>query len=164
MSLLTPDPGLLFWMLLCFGVVFFILAKLGWPIIVKMVEERKAYIDNSLASAKQANEQLASIKEEGERILNVAREEQVRMLNETKELRTKLINEAKEQASTEATKVMEEAKTAIEKEKEAAIKDIHNRVATLSIDIAEKILRKNLEDKAAQTELVDKLINEAQNN
>lgn len=163
MSLLTPEPGLLFWMLLCFGVVFFVLAKFGWPIIVKMVDERKAYIDNSLEAAKQANERLAGLKQEGERILAEAREEQVQILKEANEMRAKIVNDAKAQASIEAAKVMEDAKGSIQKEKELAMRDIHNQIAVLSIDIAEKVLRKNLDNKAAQVELVDKLIKEAQN-
>jgi F-type H+-transporting ATPase subunit b len=164
MSLLTPDPGLLFWMLLSFGIVFFILAKFGFPIIVKMVDERKAYIDQSLESAKQANEQLKGIKQEGERILNEAREEQVRILKETNEIRTKIISDAKDQAHAEGDKIMEETKVNIQKEREIAMREIHRQIAILSIDIAEKILRKNLDNKSAQLELVNKLIEEVQNN
>ena len=164
MSLLTPDPGLLFWMLLCFGVVFFVLAKFGWPIIVKMVDERKAYIDQALESAKQANERLQGIKEEGEKILIEARTQQAQILKEAGEMRSKIVNEAKEQAHIEAGKIMNEAKSTIEKEKESAMKDIHNQIAILSIDIAEKVLRKNLENRSAQIELVDKLIKETQQN
>lgn len=164
MDLLTPEPGLLFWMLLCFGVVFFVLAKFGWPVILKMVDDRKAFIDNALESAKQANEQLAGIKQEGDRILSAAREEQTRILREANEMKSKIINDAKDAAGLEAAKVISDAKEAIQKEKELAMKDIHNQVALLSIDIAEKVLRKNLDNKAAQSELVNKLIEEAQNN
>lgn len=164
MSLLTPDPGLLFWMLLCFGVVFFVLAKFGWPIIVKMVDERKAYIDQALESAKQANERLLGIKEEGEKILVEAHEQQAQILKEANEMRAKIVNEAKEQAHIEAGKIMTEAQKTIEKAKESAMKDVHNQIAVLSIDIAEKVLRKNLENKSAQIELVDKLIQETQKN
>jgi F-type H+-transporting ATPase subunit b len=164
MSLLTPDPGLLFWMLLSFGVVFFVLAKYGFPIIVKMVDERKAFIDKSLDAAKTANERLAGIKEEGERLLNQTREEEIRILKEANEMRNKIIGDAKEQASAEAAKLVAEAKVAIQKEKEIALRDIRNEIATLSIDIAEKILRRNLDDQVAQRKLVDKLIEEAQKN
>lgn len=164
MSLLTPDPGLLFWMLLCFGAVFFVLAKFGWPIIVKMVDERKAYIDISLESAKQANERLKGIKQEGERILSDARHEQARILKEANEMRVKIVADAKDQAHNEAGKIIEEAQKNIQKEKEQAMRDVHNQIAVLSIDIAEKVLRKNLENKSAQVELVDKLISEAQKN
>jgi F-type H+-transporting ATPase subunit b len=161
MSLLTPDPGLLFWMLLSFGIVFFILAKYGFPIIVKMVDERKAYIDQSLESARQANERLKGIQEEGEHILREARNEQVRILKEANEIRIKIINDAKDQAHVETGKIMEEAQSNIQKEKEMAMRDIHHQIAVLSIDIAEKILRKNLDNKSAQQELVDKFIEEA---
>jgi F-type H+-transporting ATPase subunit b len=164
MSLLTPDPGLLFWMLLSFGVVFFVLAKYGFPIIVKMVDERKAFIDKSLETAKLANERLAGIKEEGDRILNLTREEELRILKDANEMRSKIIAEAKDQAVAEGGKLIAEAKLAIQKEKDNAIRDIHNQIATLSIDIAEKILRKNLDNQPAQRELVNKLIEEAQKN
>ncbi|MDR2057130.1 MAG: F0F1 ATP synthase subunit B [Dysgonamonadaceae bacterium] len=164
MSLLTPDPGLLFWMLLSFGVVFFVLAKYGFPIIVKMVDERKAFIDKSLEAAKAANDRLAGIREEGDRILHRTREEEIRILKDANEVRNKIIGEAKEQAAREAAKLIAEAKITIQKEKEMAIRDIRNQVAALSIDIAEKILRRNLDNQAAQRELVDKLIEEAQKN
>jgi F-type H+-transporting ATPase subunit b len=164
MSLLTPDPGLLFWMLISFGVVFFVLAKYGFPIIVKMVDERKAFIDHSLESAKQANERLAGIQEEGDRILNQTRDEELRILKEANEMRSKIVAEAKEQAAIEAGKLVAEARAAIQKEKEMAIRDIHNQIVTLSIDIAEKVLRKNLDNQPAQRELVNKLIEETQKN
>ena len=164
MALLTPDLGLLFWMLLSFGIVFFILAKFGFPVIVKMVEERKAFIDQSLEAAKTANDRLAGIKEEGDLLLNKTREEEMRILKEANEVRNKIIQEAKEQATIEAGKLIAEAKTAIQREKEMAVRDIHNQIAALSIDIAEKVLRKNLDDKSAQMELVNKLIKETQKN
>ena len=164
MSLLTPDPGLLFWMLISFGIVFFVLAKFGFPIIVKMVEERKAYIDQSLEAAKQANERLKGIQEEGERILNETRDERMHILKEANEIRTKIVNEAKEQAHAEAGKIMDEARLSIEREKVLAIQDIRKQVSGLAINVAEKILRKNLENKSAQQELVDKLVAEAQLN
>jgi F-type H+-transporting ATPase subunit b len=164
MSLLTPEPGLLFWMLLSFGIVFFVLAKYGFPIIVKMVDKRKSFIDNALESAKAANDRLAGIKEEGERLLNQTKEEEIRILKVANEMRTKIIGEAKEQAAIEAGKLIAEARNAIQKEKEMAIRDIRNQIATLSIDIAEKILRRNLDNQAAQRELVDKLIEEVQKN
>jgi len=162
--LLKPDLGLLFWMLISFGIVFFVLAKFGFPIIVKMVEERKAFIDKSLEAAKAANERLAGIHEESERILKKTRDEEIRILKEAQETRSKIIGEAKEQATVEAGKLIAEAKRAINKEKEVAIRDIRNQVADLSLEIAEKILRKNLDNPPAQRELVEKLIEEAQKN
>ncbi|GHT65540.1 ATP synthase subunit b [Bacteroidia bacterium] len=164
MSLLTPDLGLLFWMLVSFGVVFFVLAKFGFPIIVKMVEDRKAFIDKSLEAAKQANERLAGIQQEGERILKHAREEEMRILREAEEIRNKVVDEAKGQAAVEAGKLIDEAKNAIQKEKELALRDLRNQTAALSIGIAEKILRKNLDNQPAQRELVNQLLEEAQKN
>jgi len=162
--LLTPEPGLIFWMLISFGVVFFVLAKFGFPVITKMVDERKAFIDKSLDSAKEANARLAGIQLESERILKQTRDQEIRMLKEAQEARNKMIGEAKEQAAVEAKKLIAEATTAIQKEKELAIRDIRNRIAELSIDIAEKILRKNLDNPPAQRELVQKLIEEVQVN
>ncbi|MCL1932515.1 MAG: F0F1 ATP synthase subunit B [Candidatus Azobacteroides sp.] len=162
--LLQPDLGLLFWMLVSFGIVFFILAKFGFPIIVKMVDDRKAFIDKSLDAAKAANERLAGIQEESERILKQSRDEEIRILKEAQDTRSKIIGEAKEQAAVEAGKLIAEAKAAIQKEKEMAIRDIRNQVADLSISVAEKVLRKNLDNPSAQRELVQKLIEEAQKN
>ena len=151
MSLLVPDSGLLFWMLLSFGIVFFVLAKYGFPVIVKMVNERKEYIDRSLVVAKEANEQLANLKAEGETIMAKAHEEQARILNEAAATRDRIIKEAKEQARIEGDKMMEEVKRQIQAEKEDAIRDIRRQVAVLSVDIAEKVLRKNLDDENKQT-------------
>lgn len=160
MSLLMPDIGLLFWMLFAFLIVFFVLAKFGFPVITKMVNERKSYIDNSLVAAKQANEQLANLKAEGESILAKAHEEQARILNETAKTREQIVAEAKNQARVEGNKLLEEAKKQIEAEKEDAIRDIRRQVATLSIDIAEKVLRKNLDDESKQTDMIERLLDE----
>lgn len=162
MSLLTPDIGLLFWMIVCFGIVFFVLAKFGFPIIVKMVEERKKFIDDSLNSAKEANERLAGIVKESEDIIKHSREEEIRILKEANEIKAKIIAEAKEQAQIEVAKMIAESKQAIEKEKEKAMNDINNAIAELSISIAEKIIKKQFEKDDEQRAFVDKLILEAQ--
>lgn len=159
--LLKPDVGLLFWMLLSFGVVFFILAKYGFPIITKMVEERNAYIEKSLDAAKEANKQLAMIKEESEAILASARDEQVKILKDAENTRNRIVNEAKEQARIEGQKELEELRKQIAREKEDAIKDIRRQVATLSVDIAEKVLRNNLGNSKEQMAMIDRLINES---
>ena len=160
MGLLTPDPGLLFWMIIVFGVVFFILAKYGFPVIIRMVEDRKAYIDQSLKAAREANEKLASVKQEGERILAQANEEQVRILNEAAATRDLIINEAKERARLEGDRLMEEMKKQIETEKESAIRDIRRQVAVLSVGIAEKVMRSKLADEKEQMELIDRMLDE----
>ena len=129
MSLLVPDSGLLFWMLLSFGVVFIILAKYGFPVIVKMVESRKDYIDQSLDAAKEANRQLSAIKSESEAILAKAHEEQTKILNEAMATRDRIIQEAKEQARLAGQKQLEEAKRQIAAEKEEAIRDLEQEMS-----------------------------------
>ena len=163
MSLLVPDSGLLFWMLLSFGIVFFVLAKFGFPVITKMVDERKQYIDHSLVIAKEANEQLANIKAEGESILTKANEEQMRILKEAAEARERIVRDAKEQARIEEDKMLAEARRQIQAEKEDAIRDIRRQVAILSVDIAEKVLRKNLDTDREQMQMIDRMLDELTN-
>ena len=161
MSLLNPDSGLIFWMLIAFGIVFFVLAKFGFPVIVGMVEKRKQYIDDSLKAAHEANERLVHIKEESESILAKAREEQANILKEAVETRKRIIQESKDQAGAEGNRMLEEARKQIQKEKEDAIRDIRLQVSELSIGIAEKILRKNLDDDQKQNGLIERLLDEA---
>ena len=160
MSLLTPDSGLLFWMVIVFGIVFVILAKYGFPVITRMVDERKQYIDKSLLAAREANEQLANIKADSEMILAKAHEEQARILNEAVATRERILKEAKTQAQVEGQKLLDEAKKQIQAEKDSAISDIRRQVAVLSVDIAEKVLRKNLDDEKEQMEMIDRLLDE----
>ena len=160
MSLLVPDSGLLFWMVLSFGIVFLVLAKYGFPVITKMVDERKQYIDHSLMVAKEANEQLANIKAEGERILIQANEEQMQILKEAAETRERIINEAKRQARVEGEKLLMEVRRTIQIEKEDAIHDIRRQVAILSVDIAEKVLRKNLNTDTEQMQMINRMLDE----
>lgn len=159
--LLKPDVGLLFWMLLSFGVVFFILAKYGFPVITKMVEDRNAYIQKSLDAAKEANKQLDMIKEETDAMIASARAEQVKMIKEAESTRDRIISEAKELAHAEGLKELEGHRKQIELEKEDAIKDIRRQVVTLSVEIAEKIIRTNLDDIKGQTVAIDRLIDES---
>ena len=163
MSLFVPDSGLLFWMLLSFGIVCFVLAKFGFPIITKMVDERKQYIDHSLIVAKEANEQLANIKADGESILPKANEEQMRILKEAAEARERIVREAKEQARMEGEKMLAEERRQIQVEKEDAIRDIRRLVAVLSVDIAEKVLRKNLNTDKEQMLMIDRMLDELTN-
>ena len=160
MGLLTPDPGLLFWMVVVFGIVFFLLAKYGFPVIIKMVDDRKAYIDNSLKAAREANAQLANVKVESEKILAQAHEEQARILKSATETRDRIIKDAQEKARLEGDRLMEEMKKQIETEKESAIRDIRRQVALLSVGVAEKVIRTKLADAKEQTELISRLIDE----
>ncbi|GCB37102.1 F0F1 ATP synthase subunit B [Bacteroides faecalis] len=160
MSLLLPDSGLLFWMVVAFGIVFVILAKYGFPIIIKMVEDRKTYIDQSLEVAREANAQLSKLKEEGDALVAAANKEQGRILKEAMEERDKIIHEARKQAEKAAQKELELVKEQIQIEKEEAIRDIRKQVAILSVDIAEKVLRKNLDDKEEQMGMIDRMLDE----
>ena len=160
-AILTPDLGLLFWMLLAFAVVFFVLAKYGFPAITGMVDERNRFIDDSLRKAKEAEERLANIQQEGEAILQEAREKQAQILKEAAESRDTIVEQAQQKARTEGTRLLEEAKAAIEQEKKAAIADIRQQVAVLSVEIAEKVLRQNLRDDKSQMELIDRMLDDA---
>ena len=160
MGLLQPESGLLFWMLLSFIVVFVILAKYGFPVITKMVEERRVFVEKSLEAAKQANEQLAGIKSESEALLQKAREEQMRILNEAAAAKERIISEAKGQAQAEAQKQLEEAKRQIRLEKEAAVREVRSQIAMLSVDIAEKVIRNKLDNTPAQMSMIDRLLEE----
>lgn len=160
MGLLTPDPGLVFWMIITFGVVFVLLAKYGFPVIIKAVEDRKAYIDNSLKAARDANEQLTNVKLEGEKILAQAREEQNRILSEAAVTRDRIVKDAQDRAITEGQRLMAEVKKQIETEKESAIRDIRRQVAVLSVEIAGKIMRSKLADTKEQNALIDRMLDE----
>lgn len=159
-AVLTPDLGLLFWMLLAFLVVFFILAKFGFPAIVGMVEERKQYIDESLQKAHEANEKLASITTQSEQMLTEARERSAQIVKEAAATRDSIVASAQDKAREESARILAEAKQQIESEKEAALQEIRGEVAQLSISVAEKILRKQLSDDAAQMQYVNKLLDE----
>ncbi|WP_373126565.1 F0F1 ATP synthase subunit B [Bacteroides sp. HPS0048] len=160
MSLLLPDSGLLFWMLLSFGIVFVVLAKYGFPIIVKMVDGRKTYIDQSLEVAREANAQLAKLKEQGEALVVAANKEQGRILKEAMQEHDKIIHEARKKAEAAAQKELDEVKKQIQIEKEEAIRDIRRQVALLSVDIAEKVIRKNLNEDSEQMAMIDRMLDE----
>ncbi len=161
MSLLVPDSGLLFWMLLSFGIVFCILAKFGFPVIVKMVESRQNYIDQSLQAAKQANEQLAKVKESSDALIAQANREQGRILREAAAERDRIVAQAQEQARQAGEKELEEMRRLIEREKNKAITSIRSQVAVLSVQIAEKVIRQKLSDSKEQSEMLDRMIDRA---
>ena len=163
-AILTPDLGLLFWMLLAFAVVFFVLAKYGFPAIINMVDERKKYIDDSLKKAHEASERLENIKQEGEAILQDAREKQAQILREAAESRDAIVEQAQVKAREEGARLLDDARVAIEQEKKAAIADIRKQVATLSVEVAEKILRKNLSGDQAQMDLIERMLDDVSSN
>ena len=160
MDLLIPSTGLLFWMTITFLVVFFLLWKFGFPVITGMVKERQAFIDDSLRKAHEANERLANIQKEGESILQEAREKQAQILKEAAETRDAIVEKAQDKARAEGARLMEDARVAIEQEKKAAIADIRKQVATLSVEIAERILKENLKGDKAQMDLIDRMLDD----
>ena len=160
MDLMLPDTGLLFWMTVIFGLVLLILTKFGFPLITGMVEKRNKRINDSLEAARTAEQAIAHLKEEQDRIINETRTEQNKLMQEAAAERDRMIAQAQEQARVEAQKIMEDAKVRINQEKEAAMKELRNEVAKMSLAIAEKVVRKDLASDAAQKDLVDRLVDE----
>lgn len=160
MELFTPEVGLIFWMLIPFLIALFILSKYGFPVILKMIEERKNFIDESLLMAEKARVELQQVKAEGEQIITRARKEQQAILDEAAQLRDKLVKDARLQALVEAEKVITEARTAIQYEKEEALKLIRAQVAVLSVQIAEKVVRTELNNATAQKQMMERLLDE----
>jgi F-type H+-transporting ATPase subunit b len=158
MDLMIPDSGLLFWMTIIFAIVFFILAKFGFPIITGMVEKRSRRINDSLEAARVAEEALANLQQEKDRLVAETRAEQARLMQEAAAERDRMIAQAQEQARAEAQKIMDDARVRINEEKEAAMKEVRNEVAKVSLAIAEKVVRKELASDASQKELIDTLV------
>ena len=160
MDLMIPDSGLLFWMTIIFAIVFFILAKFGFPIITGMVEKRSRRISDSLEAARIAEEALANLQKEQDRLISETRAEQSRLMQEAAAERDRMIAQAQEQAREEARKIMDEAKVRIQEEKEAALRDVRKEVALMSVTIAETVVRKELSTDKGQMELIDRMIQE----
>ena len=160
MDLVSPGLGLIVWMTIAFLVVWIGLGKFAWPAILGTIKEREESIANAMASAETARAEMAKLQSENEVILTAAREERDVILKEGKEIKDKMIAEAKGQAQSEADKIVASARENIETEKLAAMAEIKNHVATLSVDIAEKILKNELSDATKQKQLVDSLLND----
>lgn len=161
MSLITPDIGLVFWMVVIFGVVFFILAKWGFPVITRSVEKRSDYIRDSLAAAEKARRSLEELDADRQRMLEETRAEQARMLREAARTRDDMLARAREDAQTEGAAILGKAREEIAAEKESALREIRSEVSSLSLAIAEKVIRKDLEDDKEQRALLDRLADEA---
>ena len=163
MSLLLPDAGLLFWMLLAFGVVFFVLYKYGFPIITSMIEARKQYIDDALKGAKEANERIAGIEQQCNALIEEARQKQMEILREAAATREQMMKEARERADAETGKIVADAKKEIERQKEEALNTLRDDAARLAVAVAEKILRRELSSPQSQEEYVARLVDETKN-
>ena len=161
MDLVTPGLGMIVWSTLFFLILLFILGKFAWPAILSAVKARNESIKNALDAADRAKEEMAKLQADNEQILAEAKAERDALMREAKAVKDKLISEAKEKATEEAAKLVKNARESIQREKSAALNEMKVQMASLSVEIAEKLLRKKLGDPKAQKELVDKLIREA---
>ncbi|MBI5219867.1 MAG: F0F1 ATP synthase subunit B [Bacteroidia bacterium] len=164
MELVTPGIGLVFWMLVSFGILLFLLKKFAWKPVLDMLKERESSIEKALQSAERAKEEMARLQADNEKIINEAKFERDKLIKEARETKEQLIGEAKTEAQKEAQKLMENARQTIEQEKFAAVKEIKNQVATLSVGIAEKILRKELATENKQKDFIDGLLKDVKLN
>jgi F-type H+-transporting ATPase subunit b len=164
MQLLTPALGLILWTLLAFGIVFFLLKKFAWPAIIGGLAKREKTIADSLATAEKIKLEMAQMKNDNEAILAQAREERATMLKEAKETKDKMIAEAKEEAKLQAAKIITDAQASINHQKMAALTEIKNQVGNLVIEVSEKVLRKELSNKASQEEYIKQLAQEVKLN
>ncbi len=160
MGLVTPNPGTIFWMIIIFGVVLFVLRKFAWKPILNALKEREESISNALRSAEHARKEVEGLKADNEKIIAEARKERDIILKEAKEIKEKIVAEAKEKAAQEAQKTIDQARQQIQAEKTSAINDIKKQVAELSVMIAEKLVKKELEKKGEQEKMVEGLIDD----
>lgn len=151
----------MFWMVLIFGILFFVLAKFGFPIITGMVDKRNERINESIGKAKEAEMKLALLADEQKQMIEEARKEHARILNEAADTRDRIVNEAREKAREETSAMIAKAREEIATEKESAMRSVRREVASLSVEIAEKLVRHDLEDSQKQEELIAALLDEA---
>ena len=159
--MIEPGIGLLFWMTLTFIILLFLLAKFAWKPILNAVNDREVTIIDALNQAKFAKQEMAKLKEDNERILREARAERDGILKEARDMKDKIVSQAKESAKAEGEKMIEAARQSIQTEKIAAMADIKNQIGTLSVNIAENILREKLNNDGAQNALVENILNKS---
>lgn len=160
MELFTPDFGLVFWMFVGFAILFIILYKWGWPVIIKGVENRADLIDKGVEYAQNAKAQLESAQKESQQVIAEGRRQQAEMLREADKMKNQIIEQARDAARVEAQKVMDAAKVSIEQERKEAEKQFRNEVSAFALDIATKVVRKDLKSDQAQNRLVGQLLDE----
>jgi F-type H+-transporting ATPase subunit b len=155
MQLVTPGIGLIFWMTITFSIVLFLLSKFAWKPILNSIKEREDSINNALSAADDARKAMDALKSDNQKLLNEARAERDRMLKEASEMKDQIIAKATKDAKDVGDKLITSAKEAIEKEKLNALNELKTQVAVLSVDMAEKILRKKMEDRTQQEAFVN---------
>ena len=164
MELFTPDFGLVFWMFIAFLVLFLILAKWGWPMIIKTMNSRADRIDQGVEYARQAKEQLDSARTDAQKVIDDARKQQADILREAEKMKTQIIDEARTAASNEAKKVMAAAKVSIDQSRKEAERQLRQEVGKFSVAIAEKLVRQQMAADKQQQALADKLLDEMEKN
>jgi F-type H+-transporting ATPase subunit b len=160
MELVTPGVGLIFWQTVTFLIVLFLLSKFAWKPIMSALHEREASIENALSAAEKAKLEMQGLKAENEKLLAEARMERDKILKEASEAGNAMVENARLKANEEGARMIAQAREAIENEKRAAITEVKNMAAVLSVDIAERILRKELSNPQAQQELAQDYIRE----
>ena len=158
MDLIKPEIGLIFWTALTFAILLFVLRRFAWKPILGAVGDREDSIRKALSEAENARKEMQNLQADNERILKEARAEREGMLKEAREMRDKIVSDAKEQAKVEADKMVKQAQDTIESERKAAVSDIKNQVANLSVEIAEKVLKEQLANKDKQLKLVEDML------
>lgn len=164
MELFTPEFGLIFWMFVAFGILFLILWKWAWPVILKSIDERADLIDKGVEYAQNAQQQLQGAKEEADKYLAEARRQQADILREADKMKNQIIEQARTAASVEAQKVMDNAKEAIRQQQKEAEKQFRNQVSEFALEIAQKVVKQELADQSQQEKLVGKLLDEMESN
>ena len=164
MELFTPDFGLVFWMFVAFILLFIVLAVWGWPVIVKMMDARASKIDQGVEDARKAKEQLDNARAEAQKFVKEAQARQAELMREANKMKSDIIEEARKEAAKAAQKEMDAAKVAIDQARKQAELQFRNEVGFFSIEIAEKMLRTQMKSDKAQTELVNKLLDEIEKN
>jgi len=164
MDLFSPSIGLIVWSSIVFLTLLFILAKFAWKPVMAAIKEREQFIDDALNKAELAKQEMARLTAQNEDLMKQARAERDEILKEAKMLKDNIVNEAKTQAQTEGAKLIEKARIEIENQKKAALVELKGQVSTLSLDIAERVLRSQLDDKAKQQDLVASLLKDVELN
>jgi len=160
MGLVIPDSGLLFWMIISFSITLWILAKYAWKPIMKSLRDRSEKIQTSIDAAEKARLDIENLKDENKKVMAEARAERDKLLQEAKEIKDKMLRLAEQEAKEKANKVIEDARSQIESEKHKVLNELKASVADFTIEITEKILRKELDDKQKQKDYINQLVDE----
>lgn len=164
MELFTPDFGLVFWMFIAFIILFVVLAIWGWPVILRNMDERADTIDKGVEYAREAKAQLDSARADAQKYMEEAQMKQAEMLRDAARMKSQIIEDAKKEAADEAKKVMDAAKVSIEQSRKEAELQFRNEVSRFSLEIAEKMVRNQLDNDKAQADLVNKMLDEIEKN